>query len=147
MNALDGVRLRHAESDADVQACFPLMRELRPHLASPEDFLARVRRQAAEGYRLLVAWEDGTPVALGGYRIVEMLVRGRFLYLDDLVTTEAARGRCLGAHVLRTLAAEARAAGLPALVLDTAIDNTSAHRFYEREGMRMVARRYAMGLA
>jgi len=86
-------------------------------------------------------------VALGGYRIVEMLVRGRFLYVDDLVTTEAARGRGLGARVLRALAEEARAAGLPALVLDTAIDNTSAHRFYEREGMRMVARRYAMGLA
>ena len=147
MSAPAGVRLRHAESDADVLACFPLMRELRPHLASPEDFLARVRRQASQGYRLLAAWEDGVPVALGGYRLVEMLVRGRFLYVDDLVTTETARGRRLGAHVLRALAGEARAAGLPALVLDTAIDNTAAHRFYEREGMRMVARRYAMGLA
>ena len=147
MSAPDPVRLRHAGSDADVLACFPLMRQLRPHLASPDDFLARVRRQAAEGYRLLAAWEDGTPVALGGYRIVEMLVRGRFLYVDDLVTTEAARGQGLGARVLGALAAEARAAGLPALVLDTAIDNTSAHRFYEREGMRMVARRYAKGLA
>lgn len=147
MSVPEPVRLRHAESDADVQACFPLMRELRPHLASPGDFIARVRRQAAEGYRLLVAWEDGTPVALGGYRIVEMLVRGRFLYVDDLVTTEAARGQGLCARVLRALAEEARAAGLPALVLDTAIDNTSAHRFYEREGMRMVARRYAMDLA
>jgi ribosomal protein S18 acetylase RimI-like enzyme len=147
MSAPDRVRLGHAESDAEVLACFPLMRQLRPHLASAEDFLARVRRQASEGYRLLVAWEDGTPVALGGYRIVEMLVRGRFLYVDDLVTTEAARGRGLGALVLRALAGEARAAGLPALVLDTAADNTSAHRFYEREGMRMVARRYATDLA
>jgi len=55
MSAPGGVRLRHAESDADLLACFPLMRQLRPHLASPEDFVARVRRQAAEGYRLLVA--------------------------------------------------------------------------------------------
>ena len=147
MSAPDRVRLAHAGSDAEVLACFPLMRQLRPHLTSPEDFLARVRRQAAEGYQLLVAWEDDTPVALGGYRIVEMLVRGRFLYVDDLVTTEAARGRGLGARVLRALEEEARAAGLPALVLDTAADNIAAHRFYEREGMRMVARRYAKGLA
>ena len=139
--------LRQAEDDADIRACFPLMRQLRPHLASADEFLARVRRQNAGGYRLLVAWEHGVPVALAGYRPAETLVRGGFLYVDDLVTAETARGYGLGARLLRALADQARAMGLPALVLDTGVDNLRAQRFYEREGMQAVARRYAIRLA
>ena len=43
--------LRHAETDAEIAACFPVMRLLRPHLTSPEELCARVRRQAQAGYR------------------------------------------------------------------------------------------------
>jgi len=146
LTASGGIVLRHAADDAALRACFPVMRELRPHLASAAAFLAQVRRQAATGYRLLAAWEGDAPVSLGGYRIVEMLVRGRYLYVDDLVTRESERGRGLGARVLRALMDEARAAGLGALVLDTAADNLAAHRFYERMGMDVVARRYAIAL-
>jgi len=31
--------LRHAESEAEIAPCFPVMRELRPALASAADFL------------------------------------------------------------------------------------------------------------
>ncbi|HVB67211.1 MAG TPA: GNAT family N-acetyltransferase [Acetobacteraceae bacterium] len=146
MTASGPIALRHADDDAALRACFPLMRELRPHLASAEAFLDQVHRQAACGYCILAAWAGDIPVSLGGYRVVEMLVRGRYLYVDDLVTREIERGRGMGALVLRALMAEARAAGLGALVLDTAADNLPAHRFYEREGMGAVARRYAIAL-
>lgn len=146
MSAPDRLELRHADDDAAIRACFGLMQQLRPHLASADEMLARVRRQAADGYRLLAGWDGQVPVVLAGYRYVEMLVRGRFLYVDDLVATEATRGRGFGAQLLRTLADQARAKGLPVLVLDTGIDNPGAQRFYEREGMRVVARRYAMRL-
>ena len=53
----NGIELRHAESPAEILACYPVMRELRPHLATPEEFLERVQRQAEQGYRLLAAWK------------------------------------------------------------------------------------------
>ena len=37
--------LRHADDDTAIAACFPVMRELRPHLTSPEELIA-----AAEDY-------------------------------------------------------------------------------------------------
>jgi hypothetical protein len=85
------ITLRHAETEAEIAAAFPVMVQLRPHLANAEELVARIVRQRSAGYRLLAAWSDGVPVALAGYRVEENLIHSRFLYLDDLVTTEAER--------------------------------------------------------
>lgn len=135
--------LRHAESDAEIAACFPVMRQLRPHLSGPDELLDRVRRQQQDGYRLLAAWQDDAPVGLAGWRVQENLIRGRFCYVDDLVVTEAARRGGLGAVLLDTVAAQARALGLNRLVLDTGLDNLLGQRFYFRYGMLPGALRFA----
>ena len=135
---------RHADTDADLHACLPLMQDLRPHLRDVDGFVAQVRRQGAAGYRLLVAWDAATPVGLAGYRPQESLIRGRFCYVDDLVVAPAARRHRIGARLLDAVAAEARAAGLPHLVLDTGLDNSLGQRFYFRYGMLPAALRFAM---
>jgi hypothetical protein len=65
---MSDIVLRQAETDAEVAACFPVMVQLRPHLASAEELVARVARQRETGYCILAAWCDGKPVALAGYR-------------------------------------------------------------------------------
>jgi ribosomal protein S18 acetylase RimI-like enzyme len=132
--------------DAAIGACFGLMRQLRPHLASAEDFIARVRRQRAEGYRLLALWSERGPRALAGFRLTENLVHGRFLYVDDLVVDAADRSGGLGALLLARLKDEARRLGCTKLVLDTSVDNVSAQRFYTREGLRNTALRFTEAL-
>jgi len=138
--------MRHAETEADIALCFPLMRELRPHLSGVEEFIVRVNRQRADGYRLLAAWRNGVPQGLAGYRMTEMLVRGPFCYVDDLVVRPDGRRSGLGARLLDAVAAEARAKGLPDLVLDTAIGNALGQRFYFRYGMLPTALRFAKRL-
>jgi ribosomal protein S18 acetylase RimI-like enzyme len=138
--------LRHAETDVDIAACFPVMRMLRPHLTSADELCARVRRQAEAGYRILAAWQGETAVGLAGYRPQENLVRGPFCYVDDLVVAEAARRSGIGALLLSAVGVEARARGLPYLVLDTALDNYFGQRFYFRFGMLPAALRFAMRL-
>jgi ribosomal protein S18 acetylase RimI-like enzyme len=139
--------LRHADSEADLRACFPLMRDLRPHLTDAANFVVRVQRQTRQaGYRLLAAWEGGRPVGLAGYRPQENLIRGPFCYVDDLVVAPDCRRNQIGVQLLDAVAAEARANGLPYLVLDTALDNVLGQRFYFRYGMLPVACRFAMTL-
>jgi ribosomal protein S18 acetylase RimI-like enzyme len=140
------VALRHAETAADLAACFPIMQELRPHLSGRTEFVARVVRQREAGYRLLAAWGGSEPVGLAGYRMQENLIRGRFCYVDDLVVRADARRGGLGALLLDGVAAEARALGLSRLVLDTAVDNLLGQRFYFRYGMLPAALRFAKGL-
>lgn len=79
----DALIRRHAEMEADVMACFDVVRQLRPHLKSPEDLFASFTLQCARGYRLLAVWEGNEPVALAGYRRLDNLIHGRFIYVDE----------------------------------------------------------------
>lgn len=128
-------RLSPIDSDQDYQASFDVMRELRPHLSDATAFTAQVRRQAEQGYRLLAAWQDNQVKALAGYRLQENLLYGRFLYVDDLVTTSDARGHGLGARLIDALRDEARRQGCANFVLDTGLGNSLGQRFYFRQGL------------
>ena len=139
--------MRHAETGPEIAACFPVMALLRPHLANAEELVARVARQRTAAYRLLAAWRDDAPIALAGYRIEENLIHGRFLYVDDLVTAESARSGGIGARLLEAVAAEGRKLGCDRLVLDTALDNVLAHRFYYRQGLLARALRFSRPIA
>lgn len=125
--------LRHADAASDIAACFALMQQLRPHLASEAAFVAQIARQQATGYRLLVAGE--TPVGLAGYRAMENTIYGKFIYVDDLVVAETGRRSGVGARLLDAVETEARALGCVRLVLDTGLANSFAQRFYFRWGM------------
>jgi GNAT superfamily N-acetyltransferase len=140
-------QLRHAETDREVAACFPVMVLLRPHLANAEELVKRVARQRQAGYRLLAAWHDGVPVGLAGYRLEENLIHGKFLYVDDLVTAAEERGRGIGARLLDAAAEEGKKLGCRRLVLDTGLDNVLAHRFYYRQRMLARALRFSRDIA
>jgi ribosomal protein S18 acetylase RimI-like enzyme len=140
------VAIRPARTPVELAACFPVLQELRPHLTSAAELVARVQRQAAEAYSLLAAWRGDTVVGAAGYRIQETLIRGRMCYVDDLVVAETERRAGLGASLLDAVAVEARSAGCRSLVLDTAIDNLLGQRFYFRYGMLPAAVRFAQKL-
>ena len=139
-------RIISPRSDSNRLMCYELMRQLRPHLTSAEEFIERWRRQAADGYRILALWSDRGPCALAGYRITENLVHGRFLYVDDLVADKEERSRGYGARLLEKLKADGRALGCRKLVLDTGLDNALAHRFYFRQGLLAQALRFNIPL-
>lgn len=140
------IDIRPAETPADWQACFPVMRALRPHLADASELVARIRSQAGQGYRLLAAWRDGAVIGAAGYRMQENLIRGRFCYVDDLVVAETERRNGLGARLLDAVAVQAKIALCRRLTLDTAIDNLLGQRFYFRYGMLPASVRFGMEL-
>jgi GNAT superfamily N-acetyltransferase len=144
---VSGPELRLADRDEDIAACFPLMRQLRPHLADRSELLARVRRQGKEGYRLLGAWQGRHPVGAAGYRMQENLIRGRFVYVDDLVVLDSERRNGIGAQLLDEVARLARDAGCSWLTLDTALDNALGQRFYFRWGLLSTALHFGKSLA
>lgn len=121
---------------SDLVTCYPVMRELRPHLTETV-FIERVRHQMAQGYRLVAAWVAGDVVAVAGFRVSENLAWGRFLYVDDLVTRADHRSRGYGAALLTWLKAQAAAEGCAQLHLDSGTWRKDAHRFYEREGLQL----------
>lgn len=138
--------MRHAETRPELEACFPAMQALRPHLMGAPELVERVRRQQIQGYRLLAAWRGDAVIGAAGYRMQENLIRGRFCYVDDLVVLEADRRKGLGAQLLDAVAVEARAAACVRLTLDTGLDNLLGQRFYFRYGMLPASLRFGMAL-
>ena len=138
--------LRHADTAADLAACFPVMREPRPRLTGAEEPAGRVARQARAGYRILVAWRDHEAVGLAGHRPQENLMRGPFCYVDDPVVRTDLRRSWLGARPLAAVGMEAKVEGPPCLVPNTDLSNVPGQRFYVRFGLLPAAPRFAMRL-
>lgn len=134
-----------AENDAQIARCFPTFTELRPHLTL-ESFVMRVKRQQADGYRLAFLQDEGECVCCAGFRILENLAWGRFLYVDDLVTRETARSRGFGGEMLRWLVDYARREGCDEFHLDSGTQRTGAHRFYFKHGLLVKTFHFSMAL-
>lgn len=123
-----------AETLAEISACYAVMAQLRPQYAQAE-FLTQVQRQMRHGYRLASLSTAGAVQAVAGFRLLENLAWGRFLYVDDLVTHQGARSQGHGKTLLAWLTDYARRQGCAQLHLDSGAQRKDAHRFYLREGM------------
>lgn len=110
------------------------MQQLRTHLAEHE-FVPTVRRQQVGGYRLVYLEERGQVHSVAGFRLIENLVGGWILYVDDLVTDSACRSQGHGKTLLAWLVQRAREHGCRNLELDSGVQRFDAHRFYLTNGM------------
>ena len=137
--------IKTAQSEHDIQTCYRVMAELRPHL-SEQDFLSQVQRQRESGYQLTYVEQDTKVVAVAGHRISHNLAWGPFLYVDDLVTADTERSKGHGKQLLDWLIDYARQQGCLQLHLDSGVQRKDAHRFYEREGMTNMGHHYSIKL-
>lgn len=130
------IRIRKLESPAALKTAFKVMAELRPHL-DLEKFLALVGEMRTEGYRIAGLFDGKNVQAVAGYRLQTMLVRGRSLYVDDLVTTAGMRGRGYGKLLLDWLMREARRQRCNEFHLDSGVQRFAAHAFYFSRGLHI----------
>lgn len=121
------------------------MRELRTHL-EPDSFVARVRLQEREGYRLAFLEENGAVSSVAGFRYLENLASGRVLYVDDLVTAPDRRSGGSGGKLFDWLVEQARARGCATLELDSGVQRFGAHRFYLRRRMNISSHHFRLPL-
>ena len=132
-----------AKSDADIERCFSVMVQLRSHL-TPDVFVEQVKRQTKDGYMLAFVEEDNAVKAVAGFRIMEMLLHGRFLYVDELVTDSRDRSRGHGALLFTWLVRFAEQNNCKRLDLDSGVQRDGAHRFYFQQGMHISAYHFAI---
>jgi GNAT superfamily N-acetyltransferase len=123
-------RIVIATTGEEIRRCHSVMRELRSLFPEPEQFLERIVRQQKEGYQLAFLESDREVCAVAGYRFLESLFSGKFLYVDDLVTRESDRSRGFGGQLLDWLIEQACEHGCENLELDSGVQRFDAHRFY-----------------
>jgi GNAT superfamily N-acetyltransferase len=130
--------IKQAETDDEIEKCFDVMLELRPHLTR-ETFLTTVRGMEQQGFCLAYLEDKGNVVAVAGYRISVNLLMGKNLYIDDLVTSQKVRSKGYGEKLYAWVREEARKADCTYVLLGSGTQRTKAHRFYFRQGLEICA--------
>jgi len=129
----------------ELASIFALIHELRPHLEEAT-FFERIKAAQLEGYRLVVLYENGTPVSAVGFRIYTMLHSARTLYIDDLITTASHRGKGYAKQLFQFAVEEGRRENCAMLTLDSGYHRRDAHRFYLNQQMAMVSHHFSLKL-
>jgi GNAT superfamily N-acetyltransferase len=133
-----------ADTSEKIGRCHEAMRELRPHFNNRNKFVMRIERQRRDGYLLAFVEADGEVRAVAGYRFLESLFSGRFLYVDDLVTRARDRSAGYGGKLFDWLVQQAREKKCENLELDSGVQRFDAHRFYFVKRMRISSYHFAL---
>ena len=138
-------RIFLAKEDDEIQSCYPVMAELRPHV-KPDEFISRVRRQMeSAGYRL-ACLTDSEVKAVAGFRISECLAWGKFLYVDDLVAQSDERSKGYGGALFDWLIEYAKGEDCDEFHLDSGVQRFAAHRFYLTKRMAIECHHFGLKL-
>lgn len=139
------IKISLAQTDHEIQSCYPIMAQLRPHVG-PDEFLPRVKRQAEiAGYHLAYLADEEVK-AVAGFRISEALAWGKFLYVDDLVAKSDERSKGYGGALFDWLVEHAKAASCDQFHLDSGVQRFAAHRFYLTKRMIIDCHHFALDL-
>lgn len=132
--------------DANLEATWPVISQLRPHLdvVSYRAMVGRMR--ASDGFRVIAARRDGHVVGVAGVRPMELLYAGRILQVDDLVVDDAERSTGVGKALLDWIIVDASAQGRTEVHLDSGTARHDAHRFYDREGFERLGYHFRLRL-
>lgn len=134
-----------AKTDQEIQACFPVVHELRPHL-NLTDFCEQVKRQQKQGYCLAYIKENNEVKCIAGFRFGEFLAWGKILYIDDLATLTKARGNGYARKMLDWLKEQAHLACCDQIHLDSGYQRYDAHRLYLNYGFQISSHHFALKL-
>lgn len=137
--------IKIAQCDRDIERCFPVMHELRPHLLHA-DFVSRIKHQQQQYNYQLAYIENDEIITVAGFRISESLAWSKFLYVDDLVTAASERSQGYGDVMFDWLVKYAKSHECEQLHLDSGVQRFAAHRFYLKQRMEISSHHFSMKL-
>lgn len=123
----------------EIQQCWDVAFLLRPHLNKDKWPVLISEMIQHEQYCIAAINDKEKFVAFAGYRIMTSLHSGRIIYIDDLCTLEAYRGKGLAAQLLEYVHKIARANHMDAVILDTDFNNNAAQKLYLKSGFKLAA--------
>lgn len=134
-----------AETDDEIQNCYQVMAELRPHV-SFDEFLPMVRRLTQIAGFKLAYLTDGEIKAVGGFRISEWLGGGKYLEIEDLAAKSGEQSKGYGGALFDWLIEYAKENDCHHVKLVSHVKRFGAHRFYLQKRMDIQGHYFSMNL-
>lgn len=114
----------------ELEKVFPLIFELRPHLDLNNFINIYEQAHKQDSYKIYVVEQSENYIAAMGCRILYDFVHGKHLYIDDLVVTDMARSKGIGAILLEFAEKLAKEENCNKLRLCTGNENIRGKKFY-----------------
>jgi GNAT superfamily N-acetyltransferase len=134
-----------AQTDEEIQNCYLIMAELRPHILA-DKFLTQVKRLMNESDFKLVYLNDDGIKAVGGFRVSEWLSGGKYLEIEDLAAKEGERSKGYGGALFDWIVEYARHENCDQIKLVSHVKRFAAHRFYLNKRMIIEAHYFSLAL-
>ncbi|PGL71118.1 GNAT family N-acetyltransferase [Bacillus sp. AFS055030] len=129
--------VRRMKNSSDILKTFQTVSQLRPHLREDE-FVQTINRLInTNNYHLVAVIENEEVTAVAGYRMTESLAWGKYLYVDDLITSENHRKKGYAQTLWNWLIDEAKQNNCEQFHLDSGVHRYDAHRFYLKNNLNI----------
>lgn len=131
------IHIRKAQ-ETDCERMMELVRELALYERAPQEVTVTMEHFRQSGFGPQPVWwafvaeEDGVVQGFALYYIRYSTWKGQRMYLEDILVTEAARGRGIGAMLMEALIAEAKEKQLCGIVWQVLEWNEPAFNFYRK---------------
>lgn len=130
----------------EIESCFRVMQQLRPHLVDIDAFVQQVERQYAQGYQMVCCRDAGGVCAVMGFRFLEFLAWGKVLYIDDLITDAEKRKSGYASKLLQWAIDLAKKENCDQVHLDSGSHRHDAHRLYLKSGFKIIGYHFELDL-
>lgn len=120
-----------ARTDLEILKCKSAIQALRPFI-SDEDYLFQVKSTLADRRQMVYIEDNLIAGAVAVFEVGYNLFRGKYIYIDDLSTIPACRGKGYAGKIVDWILDYARAENISEVHLDSGVsaERTDAHRLY-----------------
>lgn len=134
-----------AETDKDISECYEVLSQLRPQLEK-ENFVVLIRElMLNQGYKL-VYLKNSEIKSVMGVRIGLWLHTGKYLEIEDLITSSNERSNGYGKQLLNWAKEYAKANNCNQVRLVSGVAREQAHKFYQNNGMLFEAKYFSINI-
>ncbi len=140
------MKIEIAETDEEIENCYAVMSELRPHIAR-EKFLPLVKELSEKyGFQIAYLADESEVKAVAGVRVAEWLAGGKYLEIEDLIAKDGERSKGYGGRLFDWLIELAKRENCDQLRLVSSVKRFAAHRFYLNKRMIIEAHYFSFDL-
>jgi ribosomal protein S18 acetylase RimI-like enzyme len=134
------------KSKDEILLTFSTVNQLRQQ-KSEEEYLEKViQLQECFNYTLVSVIDNNEVKAIAGYKILQSLAWGKYLYVDDFVTDINSRRKGYASILWEWLINQAKLSNCDQFHLDSAVHRFDAHRFYLKGRMDISCHHFQMSL-
>lgn len=133
-----GMQISELRTREEMESIFPLVRQRQEDM-SFECFSALLDEMLPAGYRCIGAYDaQGALVGISGFWIKCQFYCRKSIRIDNFIIDEAHRNQGIGAAMVAWLEEEGRRNDCRVALLDSYVSNHNSHKFYFREGFRIL---------